>query len=61
MSDLEKKLDADQLMSLEMMDTITGGQGCAIACEQSCLWSCSATQRNTTKPTEKPTTPTPKK
>lgn len=59
MTELEKKQDANQLMNLEMMDTITGGMGC-VACSSSCL-SCSVSESNgTTKPTEKPTeTPKP--
>lgn len=63
MTQLEKRKDENELMNLEMMDSVTGGasmcsEGCAIACSESCLITKKA--KNTEPPTKKPdpTTPT---
>lgn len=60
MTNKEIKADANALMNLEMMDTITGGAqmcsaGCLITCTESCLFS--GKVKNTEPPTN---TPTPK-
>lgn len=58
MTNKELKADANALMDLEMMDSVTGGaqmcsEGCLIACTESCFLSKKA--KNTEPPTDTPT------
>lgn len=59
MTQQEKMADANELMDLEMMDTIVGGSSkcssCSFACSDSCLWG-SKNKHDTTPPPTKPTT-----
>jgi hypothetical protein len=63
MTQLEKQNDANELMSLEMMDSVTGGaqmcsEGCLFACTQSCFLSKKVKNTEAPTSTPAPTTPT---
>lgn len=63
MTQLEKRKDENELMNLEMMDSITGGallckKGCLIACTESCILSKKVSNTDPTTSTPDPTEPT---
>lgn len=63
MTQLEKRKDENELMNLEMMDSITGGallckESCLIACTESCILSKKVSNTDPTTSTPDPTEPT---